>query len=320
VFNVVYGKLAKVMTDMENHKTENQYQDSYILKVFAFQFVNSFNSLVYIAFIKGYVEGCIVTDDSGKAKKSSNCMEELYIQLISIFIVSYVKNLVEIGVPFIKYQMKKRRRAKAKVENVHRDKDIRDIVEAQLFLEYYVTTDKDGTIDDFMELAIQFGYISLFAIAFPLSTSLAFVGLWFEMQTDKLKVLHLVRRPVPLSSKDIGTWFSIFSAVCVLAIFSNTGLFCFTTNTFERIDAVKDYTYVIFAVVVIVLLLFRNQLQAWIPDVSEEFQIVQARHDYVVEKVLRGEVKELGDQKDEDYDTSIYFTSLAEGMKQTDLL
>ena len=320
VFNVIYSKLAKVMTDMENHKTENQYQDSYILKVFAFQFVNSFNSLVYIAFAKGYTEGCLITDDNGDIKKGTNCMNELYTQLISIFIVSYVKNLVEIGVPYIKYQMKKRRKAKAKVDVVHKDKDVRDKVETQLYLEYYVTTDKDGTIDDYMELAIQFGYLTLFAIAFPLSTSLAFVGLWFEMQTDKLKLLHLVRRPIPLSSKDIGTWLGIFSTVSVLAIFSNTALFCFTANTFDDIAVAKDYNYVIFAVVVIILLLFRNLLQSWIPDVSESFQIVQARQDYIVEKVLRGDLKPVDQPDEEVFDTSIYFTTLSENLKQLDLV
>lgn len=316
-FNTIYGKLAKMLTDMENHRTENQYQDSYILKVFAFQFVNAFNSLCYIAFIKGYTEECIATDSSGAAYRTKNCMNELYTQLISIFIVSYVKNLVEVGQPYFKYKLKKNQKMKNKLAQVsHNSKDIRDKVDSQLCLDYYITTDVDGTIDDYMELAILFGYLSLFAMAFPLSTSLAYVGLWFEMHTDKLKVLHLVRRPLPLSSKDIGTWLNIFSITSVFAIFSNTALFCFTANTFENIPNATDYKYIIFAAVVIVLLIFRNQIQSWIPDVPESFEIVKARHDYIVEKVLRGDVKEEIETNEEIYDAGMYFST--ENLKFTE--
>ena len=305
---------------MENHKTENQYQDSYILKVFAFQFVNAFNSLCYIAFIKGYTEECIATDDDGKSYRTKNCMNELYTQLISIFIVSYLKNLVEIGVPYIKFQLKKRRRAKAKsMRTTTVAKDARDKVEAQLDLDYYVTTDQDGTIDDYMELAIQFGYLTLFALAFPLSTSLAFVGLWFEMHTDKLKVLHLIRRPIPLSGKDVGIWFNIFSTVCVFAIFSNTALFCFTSRTFDGIDGWEENSYIVFAIVVIVLLVFRGQIQSWIPDVPESYEVVLARHDFIVEKVLRGEAKQLIAADEEVFDTNMYFTSVEKEFKQFEL-
>lgn len=308
-FNIIYEKLAKVLTDMENHKTENQYQDSFILKVFAFQFVNAFNSLCYIAFIKGYTEGCIATDSSGEAYKTSYCMSELQIQLISIFIVNYIKNLVEVGQPYIKFQLRKRRKMKNKHAKVtNESKDLRDKIETQLCLDYYMTTDSDGTIEDYMELAVLFGYLTLFAMAFPLSSLLAYIGLWFEMHTDKLKLLHLVRRPIPLSTKDIGTWLNIFSVLCVFGIFSNTALFCFTSKTFDGIGG-GQYNYIIFAVVVAVLLIFKNQLESWIPDVPGEYETIRARHEYIVEKVLRGEVNEVIEVDEEVYDAGMYFVN-----------
>jgi hypothetical protein len=139
------------------------------------------------------------------------------------------------------------------------------------------------------------------------------------MHTDKLKVLHLIRRPIPLSSRDIGTWFNIFSVICVFAIFSNTALFCFTSRTFERIDGMKDNAYIVFAIVVIILLIFRSQLQSWIPDVPESYEIVQARHDYIVEKVLRGEAKPLATADEEVFDCNMYFANSSGEVKQTEL-
>lgn len=317
IFNGLYGKLAKFLTDLENHKTENQYQDSLIIKIFTFQFINSFNSLFYIAFIKKYTEECMETDSQGKAYKSPNCMNELFIQLISIFIVSYIKNLIEIGRPYLKFQLRKIKKSKNKIADSAPVKDLRDKVESQLYLEYFLTTDTDGTIDEYMELAIQFGYLTLFALAFPLSTSLAFIGLWIEMHTDKIKLIHLVRRPVPLSAKNIGTWFHIFSIISVFAIFTNTALFCFTSNTFDFIERVKGHNYAIFAAVVIILLALRNQIQRWIPDVGENYGIVKARHDFIVEKAVRDDDETVGFMREEEFDTNLYFANF--GVKDKEM-
>ena len=37
---------------IENHRTQTEYDDALILKLFAFQFVNSYTSLFYIAFFR----------------------------------------------------------------------------------------------------------------------------------------------------------------------------------------------------------------------------------------------------------------------------
>lgn len=39
----------------ENHRTDTAYEDNLIAKTFMFQFVNSYASLVYIAFIKEHI-------------------------------------------------------------------------------------------------------------------------------------------------------------------------------------------------------------------------------------------------------------------------
>jgi hypothetical protein len=52
VFNIIYGKLASMLADWENHRTDSEHQDSLINKTFLFQFVNTFASLYYIAFAK----------------------------------------------------------------------------------------------------------------------------------------------------------------------------------------------------------------------------------------------------------------------------
>jgi len=47
-------------------------------------------------------------------------------------------------------------------------------------LPVYQSYGVDGTIDDYMELCIIFGFITLFSVAFPLSMTLAYILLLTE--------------------------------------------------------------------------------------------------------------------------------------------
>lgn len=44
--------LTFVLSSTENHRTQTSYEDALIIKLFGFQFVNSYTSLFYIAFFR----------------------------------------------------------------------------------------------------------------------------------------------------------------------------------------------------------------------------------------------------------------------------
>ena len=54
-----------------------------------------------------------------------------------------------------------------------------------------------STFDDYAEMIIQFGYVTLFVVSFPLAPALAFVSNFVEMRTDALKILTQMSRPRP---------------------------------------------------------------------------------------------------------------------------
>jgi hypothetical protein len=56
VLNAIYNTVAIRLTEYENHRTNTAYEDALIGKTFIFQFVNSFSSLFYIAFVKPYIQ------------------------------------------------------------------------------------------------------------------------------------------------------------------------------------------------------------------------------------------------------------------------
>lgn len=183
VMNMVYGGLALKLNDYENHRTDTEYEDSLIAKTFVFQFVNSYASLIYIAFIKGYTQDIC----------EGGCMDELATSLGTIFLTRLaVGNLTEVGVPYVKTVMKTRK------ETAGTDgSELTDCEKDFMAEEYHVML---GTFGDFSEMMIQFGYATLFVAAFPLCMMMSFINNWVEIRVDGWKLCQLCRRPEPRSA------------------------------------------------------------------------------------------------------------------------
>lgn len=92
--------MAIKMTKIENHKLYSSFENSLVAKMFLFQFVNSFNSLIIIAYFKRIVPslgGCVKTLEDNKVLHIDNfCDEEVSNQLITIAIINFLKNFLEV--------------------------------------------------------------------------------------------------------------------------------------------------------------------------------------------------------------------------------
>jgi len=88
------------MNIYENHKHFSSFESSLAAKIFIFQFVNSFNSLIIIAYFKKIVPnlgGCVKNLQNEKILNSNNyCDEELSNQVITIAILNFLKNFSEV--------------------------------------------------------------------------------------------------------------------------------------------------------------------------------------------------------------------------------
>ena len=143
------------MNDFENYRTDTEYEDALIAKTFIFQFVNSFTSLFYIAFIKPWIQDidpCL-----------HSCMAELQVSLGTIFIMQLiVGNFTELAIPSIALYFKKHENS-AGVSTKSKDKvqaadgsgvmnEMSEIERNFMLPEYDVLL---GTFDDYAELALQ---------------------------------------------------------------------------------------------------------------------------------------------------------------------
>ena len=81
----MYGSISIQLNDYENHRTETEYEDNLISKIFIFQLVNSFAALTYVSFIKYFLGITCVNND---------CIGDSAASLSTIFIVRLVTSAV----------------------------------------------------------------------------------------------------------------------------------------------------------------------------------------------------------------------------------
>lgn len=87
--------------------------------------------------------------------------------------------------------------------------------------------------DDLREMVVQFGYLALFSVVWPLTACSFLVNNWIELRSDAVKICIEMQRPTPHRADSIGPWLdslsflgwlgSITSAALVY-LFSNDGL------------------------------------------------------------------------------------------------
>uniref|UniRef100_A0A0G4FED9 Anoctamin transmembrane domain-containing protein n=1 Tax=Chromera velia CCMP2878 TaxID=1169474 RepID=A0A0G4FED9_9ALVE len=100
----------------------------------------------------------------------------------------------------------------------------------------------DGTFDDYMEMVIQYGYITLFAVVFGVGGLCAFLSNFVEVFADLYKLLFVYRRPVPRRCKTLGAWGIILKITLWVSVVSNswTFTFCHNTKIQDWFDAIAE--------------------------------------------------------------------------------
>ncbi|KAJ8916020.1 hypothetical protein NQ315_010888 [Exocentrus adspersus] len=96
-----YHRIAIYLTNLESPRTQTEYEDSYTFKIFLFEFMNFYSSLIYIAFFKGRFfdyPGDTISRKSeffrvkGDVCDPAGCLSELCIQLSIIMIGKQIFN------------------------------------------------------------------------------------------------------------------------------------------------------------------------------------------------------------------------------------
>ncbi|XP_024660785.2 anoctamin-7 isoform X1 [Maylandia zebra] len=234
----IYTALAHILTRWEMHRTQTKYEDMFILKVFVFQFVNFYSSPVYIAFFKGRFIGYpgnyntlfgVRNEDCG----AGGCLIDLAQELLVIMVgKQLINNIQEFISPKVKSWWQKR---KLNPQLKEAGQEAQRQEEASPWEADYQLLVCEGLFSEYLEMVIQFGFITIFVAACPLAPLFALINNWVEVRLDAQKFVTEYRRPVVERAQDIGIWFPILQFIAHMAVLSNAFLIAFTSSFVPRL-------------------------------------------------------------------------------------
>jgi len=146
-------------------------------------------------------------------------------------------------------------------------------------------------------MVIQYGYLTMFAAAFPLAPVLAVVNNMVEIRTDAFKLLTSFGRPEYRGAASIGSWYNILEIVGVIAVVTNCLILGFTLNSIADIYGAKNSlgryapidAFRTFATIVVIehlLLLLKYFISFAVPDVPGWIGKELGRQEFIKEQTL----------------------------------
>ncbi|XP_033260168.1 anoctamin-2 isoform X2 [Orcinus orca] len=244
ILDEIYGAVAKWLTKIEVPKTEKTFEERLVLKAFLLKFVNAYSPIFYVAFFKGRFVGrpgsYVYVFDGYRMEECApgGCLMELCIQLSIIMLGKQLiqNNIFEIGVPKLK---KLFRKLKGETEPGEADSACSKRPE-QWDLDYSLEP-YTGLTPEYMEMIIQFGFVTLFVASFPLAPVFALLNNVIEVRLDAKKFVTELRRPDAVRTKDIGIWFDILSGIGKFSVIINAFVIAITSDFIPRL--VYQYSY-----------------------------------------------------------------------------
>jgi len=232
--NKIFREVAVYATDRENHRTESDYNNSLIMKRFVFEFCDFFLYLLYIGLYTLNIR-------------------LLRTNLATLFMIDEIRRvLTETLIPYIMQNRQKlEKKAKKGLEKAKEkanklsnkgqakeekkeqeetlaNKNTQEYVDQKEMEE--IEKDEYEIFDDYLEMIITFGYITLFASAFPLAATISVVFIYFEARSDIFKLEKTLKRPHVIKTVSIGSWQLVLEVMAFMSIFTNIVLFAYASD------------------------------------------------------------------------------------------
>lgn len=241
---------AEWLADFENHRTHDKFDMSLTFKRFALSFIANYLPILLTAFVYIPMGAALVPYlDTGLryVLGETNASKYLTIgalrpdadrlrdEMIALTMTGQLSDMFEESIQ--PYLLLKLRTWYCAYQNSHggdhslmaltpddpAEHDFLQSVRAQSAMEVY------NVQDDIAEMAIQFGYLALFAPVWPLVAVGFLVNNWVELRSDFLKLCAQQRRPHPVRTDGIGpawvgaldglAWMGSVSAAAIVHMF-----------------------------------------------------------------------------------------------------
>jgi len=251
---------AERLTEFENYETQDSYEKAMTSKVFVLNFITSYlgiflTAFVYVPFasilvpyldifsltVKPFAENEMQMQTPPAYNFTIN-PDRLRKQVIYFTVTAQIVSFaLETIVPLVtrkgtkKFKQIQTSRAEAK-GGAAPPPSANDPPEEKSFLarvRHEATLDDYNVTSDLREMCIQFGYLALFSVVWPLVPCSFLINNWIELRGDAFKITSESKRPNPERADSIGpwldslaflTWLGSITTAAVVYMFSNDGV------------------------------------------------------------------------------------------------
>jgi hypothetical protein len=260
ILTSILSNFATNLTKYENYETEGAYQTALTQKLFVMNFITSYlpiflTAFVYVPFgniIVPYLDVFSLTvkpfaqDEkeltAPKPGQFTINPDRLRKQVFYFTVTAQIVNLaMELIVPYLK------RRGFSKYKQFQSDRAMKNggtplslaINDPPEDAEFVKRVRHEAELDvydvttDLREMVLQFGYLSLFSVVWPLTAVSFVINDWIELRADAIKICIEMQRPTPWRADTIGpwldslsflTWLGSLTTAALVYLFSNDGL------------------------------------------------------------------------------------------------
>ena len=297
VLNIGYKYLAVFLTDRENWRTEVEYERQLVVKMAAFQLVNSFGACSTTrpslsATCRAGVGCNEEADDDDDEAQGDACIALLRATLQSLYFSQLVvSNLSELALPMLMQRVTK-----------HREGGLgRAFSRAELEFQLAAVDPLLGSISAFSSLAVEFGYLTLFVAVFPLAPLLSYVNMALGLRTNCYVLAFLSRRPFPTPPRHRPLERRLPPAAYA-SVATNAALLVFAANVPALAGARPGTKLWVFVAVQYALFGLMTLVDILVPDTTFSYDVQIARGELFRKRVIEEQVGDDDDDDDDDED------------------
>jgi len=231
------------------------------------QSLNTYFGLVYIAAIKSN----ITIRGEPQTCANNDCMNELGSQLAVLMLTRLVLSIVNtFVVPLVMRAVTPCVRRCATCNATRRAKHDAILAAKQASpLEHQSTLGTFTLFSDYLNIMLQFGFCSLFVVAFPLAPLVALVSVVLSLYVDRIRMTRMSARPLPEGAQDLGAWMLAFEFLAYASALSNLTIVVFTNKArIFNVDWDDTQRLMFFIVAEHIVLAIKFFTSVYIPDVT----------------------------------------------------
>ncbi|CAH0377190.1 unnamed protein product [Pelagomonas calceolata] len=317
IMNYLFQYVARFFNTWENHRTDVEHYNNLILKLISFNFCNYNIPLVYNAFFQRHLEGCPRGNGDIEPGKGT-CYSALEMNLGIIFLTKWFSGLcMDLLIPYLEKKYKRHKHPELTDERDGKH-------EAELQFDLAPTDGFEDQIQDMSNIAMRFGFITLFITALPCLPLVAWIANKLEVAGDLKKYLYFKRRLWPRVAWSIGSWTLVFQLIAAASVTTNTACIFYTvrwqplqaTGRDEKLRP-NERAFAFFACQYFVFALMLGIAVA-VPDTPEDVEIQLKRKAFICSKLLDRTPDEESDDEDAPSPLTVQDSDDDEGMDQVD--